>query len=242
MIENYVISLDRTPDRLSEFSIKNPHIRFRKFSAVDGRTIDKNSLIKSGILSTDLTFNDPAIGCALSHLTLWQHSININQPVTVIEDDCLLHENFSTLSSDASQKIGDYDLIQWGWNFEGPIEYMSSGSMGKIKAVFDHALLCKSTEYFLTHRESALLHKVLFYYGTTCYTISPAGARRLISLLLPFKDFYPYLNVRFQFNLGLDCSLNYVHPIINSYACIYPIAFTLNDKSKSTIPSVFSSE
>jgi glycosyl transferase family 25 len=237
MIENFVISLDRTPTRLSEFSIQNPHIQFRKFSAVDGRAINKITLIESGLLSSDLRFNDSAIGCALSHLTLWQHSIDINAPITIIEDDCLLHENFQMISQISSEAISDYDLIQWGWNFEGPIEYLHSESTGRIKAMFDHVALCQNPKIFQSHQQAVKLHKVLFYYGATCYTISPAGARKLIGLLLPFKDFYPYLNTKFQYNPGIDSTLNYVHPIINSYVGIYPIAFTLNDKTKSTIPT-----
>ena len=236
MIENFVISLDRTPERLAEFSASNPHIKFKKFSAVDGKKINTSSLIESGLLTSELKYNNSAIGCALSHLTLWQHSINTNSPVTIIEDDCLLHVDFESISEKIISSLDNYDLIQWGWNFEGPIEYLNSKETGKIRALFDHTSLCEGSKNFTNHREKIELYKALFYYGTTCYTISPAGARRLISLLIPFKDFYPYLNVKFQLNPGLDCTLNYVHPIINSYACIFPIAFTLNDKSKSTIP------
>lgn len=236
MIQNFVISLDRTPDRLAEFSANNPHVKFNRFSAIDGKNINRSNLIESGLLYHDLKFNDSAVGCALSHLTLWQHSINTNTPVTIIEDDCLLHQEFESLSKNIISSIADYDLIQWGWNFEGPIDYLNSETTGKIKAFFDHASLCENTKKFLSHRENIELYKVLFFYGTTCYTITPAGARKLISLLIPFRDYYPYLNVKFQINPGLDSTLNYAHPIIDSYACIFPIAFTLNDKSKSTIP------
>lgn len=236
-MKKFVISLDRTPERLNEFLKSNSTLDLFKFKAIDGLSISREQLLHDGIIDLSLKYSNGAIGCALSHITLWRHCVAINEPITIIEDDCILHTDFHNTSEQLSSSVNDYDLIQWGWNFEAPIIYLHSSELGNLSVSYDHDHLLQNIESFKTHNCVSTLSKVIRFFGSTCYSITPLGATKLINLLLPLKDVYEYNNFFFTTNPGIDATLNYVHPIMNSFACIPPIAFTTNDKKKTTIQS-----
>jgi GR25 family glycosyltransferase involved in LPS biosynthesis len=84
MLEQYipikVISLERSIKRREIFSEYNKDIKFDFISAIDGEKLEK---IDNNIFSLPLAFPSMGVyGCALSHLLLWDFSINKNTPLT----------------------------------------------------------------------------------------------------------------------------------------------------------------
>jgi GR25 family glycosyltransferase involved in LPS biosynthesis len=68
-----LINLDRSPDRLAEFTKINAHLsEFTPFSAVDGQTLDLGVLQGAGLVTWDVfaTYSTSALGCAMSHIGL----------------------------------------------------------------------------------------------------------------------------------------------------------------------------
>jgi GR25 family glycosyltransferase involved in LPS biosynthesis len=94
----FVINLERRPDRLDRFKELSDKIGFEYdiFYAVDGKSIDKDSLIegrKLQIESNEIyrSFDDyflGQLGCILSHIRLLKHCRENNiKSVLILEDD-----------------------------------------------------------------------------------------------------------------------------------------------------------
>ncbi len=94
-MEVRLITLDRTPERRAGFLRRNRHLsRVRPLPARDGSRLDRDDLVRREIVTPDLPYTPGAIGCALSHLTLWSETVDRGVPVTVAEDDAVFCRNF----------------------------------------------------------------------------------------------------------------------------------------------------
>jgi GR25 family glycosyltransferase involved in LPS biosynthesis len=95
-----VINLERRLDRwqsidkaLREKGIKH-HTRF---NAVDGTKIAMNNFIKNLFRNNDFNYRQGVVGCALSHIQLWQELLNSKDDYMVIlEDDIELADDFES--------------------------------------------------------------------------------------------------------------------------------------------------
>ena len=95
-----VINLERRPDRwqiidktLREQGIKH-HTRF---NAVDGTKIAMNDFIKNLFRNNDFNYRQGVVGCALSHIQLWQELLNSKDDYMVIlEDDIDIVDDFES--------------------------------------------------------------------------------------------------------------------------------------------------
>lgn len=52
-----------------------------------------------------------AVGCSLSHIALWEKSIELNEPIIVIEDDVRLNTNFMHTAIDTIPRDADFASI-----------------------------------------------------------------------------------------------------------------------------------
>jgi GR25 family glycosyltransferase involved in LPS biosynthesis len=69
--------------------------RITHFEAVDGRTLNRASLLADGIIKEDLqSFSVGAMGNALSHRALLQKCVALDENFTVFEDDAILNHRF----------------------------------------------------------------------------------------------------------------------------------------------------
>jgi glycosyl transferase family 25 len=118
----HFINLDRSKDRLAEFRQVNGHMTDAvRFPAVDGQSLDIQSLAANGLVTANIldAYVVGAVGCAMSHLSLWNAAIETGQPVTVCEDDAIFNHGFESYASRVLRSLPpDWDFIQWGWNVE----------------------------------------------------------------------------------------------------------------------------
>ena len=81
----YVISLEKSGDRKQIFDNYNlKYIKYNYHKAVDGSTlqnIDK-TILKKGATN----YSNNAIGCAMSHLQLWEKCIELNKPIIIMNE------------------------------------------------------------------------------------------------------------------------------------------------------------
>jgi len=233
----YVISLERTPQRWRAFEAANEGgPTYTRFDAVDGLKVDPAELISSGMVASDLSYTPGAMGCALSHITLWRACAVADGPITVCEDDAILHPHFQTCAAAAADLQPDFDLILWGWNFNsvlaGELFAGAPFAMG-----FDEDRMRQSIAAFRFQRPAPTLLRLHRAFGTLCYTLSPKGAAKLLALCLPLaprRVFFPLLN-RESDNTGVDIPMNAAYPEIAAYAAFPPLALTLNQTALSTV-------
>ena len=101
----HLINLDRSPERLAEFTTLNRHLAdVVRFPAVDGRLVDRAPLVQRGIIETGLAYTDGALGNSLSHFALWDRAIEGGEPLTVIEDDGITNRRFE---NDAEELLAE---------------------------------------------------------------------------------------------------------------------------------------
>ena len=106
-MKKFLINLDRSIDRLNQFQSQNTQLSdLERFAAVDGVTLSRDDAIEAGIIAHDLPYTMTALGCAISHMTLWRHAVKIDQPITIIEDDAVLAPDFDQQSAAIQFDLG----------------------------------------------------------------------------------------------------------------------------------------
>lgn len=130
-INIWIINLDKDKDRLIKFSENlkrrnNNDINLIRYPAVLGKNVDRKSDLYKKFIAPDFktVFNrDASIGCALSHVTLYnkiynKYKNNTSQQFFIIcEDDAILSENFSQKLNNIIKELpNDWDFVYLGGN------------------------------------------------------------------------------------------------------------------------------
>jgi len=138
-IPAFCITLERRPDRWKRFQDQSgiDGLNLKRFLAVDGKTIDvkKDDRIalcaKRNILSKSRRSHEEldsvgGVGCALSHIAIWQWMVDNNQEVCLVfEDDAVVPPNFVEMAnkciseSAILQDPKKWDLWLLGGKWEG---------------------------------------------------------------------------------------------------------------------------
>lgn len=171
-----VINLDHRHDRWATLVQRFAAVGIDKLiraSAVNGRALDLASI--RPLLGTEpamahgeappshLTLTPPAIGCFLSHLGIWRRLIEQNIPrVLIMEDDAspaahFAAQRFRETTSRAGEDVG---LLFLGRIIMNGLAEQPRGDT---------------------------LPRLYYFNGTFAYVITPAMARRLMTLLLPMR-------------------------------------------------------
>ena len=235
----WVINLDRTPDRYQRFRQYNDaFIGHRRLPAIDGTNVSRDELAARNILAPPVPYSPGGVGNLLSHLSLWEHCIREDRVVTVCEDDAIFNHQFQNITNILYGLCkGLFDIVYWGWNFDSPVKFdlLPGGNPTVLHA--DQTTLRQSVDNFRSGNIASSLYRLHELYGVICYSISPRGARKIISNLFPIQQqnvFSSAMN-RPVGNHAVDVSLNALHPRLDSLLCLPPLVATINDVSKSTV-------
>lgn len=237
-MKTYVINLESTPERLAAFNAANKGvIDYCVFPAVDGRRIPKAWLLSEGHWDGTAPYSQGAMGAAISQFTLWQRVHESGEPATICEDDAILHRQFHEKSTALLKSLGgDWDLVYWGWNFDSVL-VADIPNLGRTRMGFNEAEMRLNAHRYLQSPVAPNLLKLVHAFGSFCYSISPAGAQRLLSCVRPLHAmdvFVPGLNRKLR-NISLDVARNAHFKDCNGFVSFPPLALTPNDKTKSTI-------
>ena len=93
----YVINLDRSKDRLKNITkeMNDAHLSFIRWNAFDGSKLDFNKLIQQNVLNEKNKMMVGAIGCSMSHISLWKEAMKHKKNILVFEDDIKIPKDFS---------------------------------------------------------------------------------------------------------------------------------------------------
>jgi glycosyl transferase, family 25 len=235
-----VINLDRSAQRLLTFETLNSHLnlKFLRFSAVDGTDLDRGPLVDRGIITADLSYGDGALGCALSHLALWDLAIEQNQSLTVCEDDAIFNRGFEVAAESLIKALpGDWHMILWGWNFDSVLLFDMIPGVSPCLGVFNQHRMRMGIDAYQSASLMPRPFRLVRAFGTVGYTVSPMGARAMKQHCLPLRNlevFFPGLE-RVLPNSGLDIMLNDAYPSIYAYVSFPPLIITRNQHSISTV-------
>jgi GR25 family glycosyltransferase involved in LPS biosynthesis len=113
----FIINLNRSKDRLENIKkdCKNANINFIRWNAVDGSKLNLNELISNKQLDPNNKMMIGAIGCSLSHISLWNYSVNQNKNVLVLEDDVIIPKDFKNkIKIYLNQLPNKWDMLYLG--------------------------------------------------------------------------------------------------------------------------------
>ncbi len=120
IVENtdiFVINLDKDKDRWDYYENLNiPSIKINRFDGIYGKDLDRNNLIETGVLAEKNVLKDGQLGCALSHMNLWNESLKYpGKYLLVLEDDAILEKDIYKKIND----LEEYLPKQWDVIFLG---------------------------------------------------------------------------------------------------------------------------
>lgn len=236
----HVINLDRSKDRWAAFEKVNgcTHIDFQRFAAIDGRGIARGPLVDRGVITADLGYSDGVLGCALSHLALWDLAIASGQPLTVCEDDAIFNSGFSTASEEAVRALpDDWHIMLWGWNFDSILLFDILPGVSPCLSLLDEARMRMGVGAFQSSRLTPRPFKLFNTFGLVGYAVSPRGALAMKEHCLPIRNMDVYIPGlgRTIANEEFDITLNKSYRDINAYVSFPPLIITRNIHTDSTI-------
>lgn len=169
----YCINLDKRPERYRAFARQEgvQSLKFRRFSAVDGSKLSLNSpdisnQTKYNILHKTRRAHSQidtlgAIGCSLSHYSIWKEFLASDDPYCfVLEDDALVPVGLADKIKLATMAGHNFDV----W-----------------------ALSYKLYNKTLNDTEIQGWKSPVYFWGTSAYIISRKGAAELIDQFFPIE-------------------------------------------------------
>jgi GR25 family glycosyltransferase involved in LPS biosynthesis/glycosyltransferase involved in cell wall biosynthesis len=233
----HLINLDRSTERLLRFNEYNGHLgNVIRVPAADGSALDREALINSGYITADLPYPAGTLGCALSHLKLWEMAVSQDRSVTIFEDDIVVSHQFEKRARQVLSVVpDDWDIIQWGYVFNPSFIWVDLGvSKAKLEGYGER-----------NYRDSARLRafqaeqfpvapvRLLHSFGLQGYSISAKGARAALAYCLPFrKRLIEFPGARVTINdIASDCTLCGLYPELKAYACVPPLLIEIGDDS-----------
>ena len=222
-----LINLDRSTGRLATFQKRNVHLRdVIRFPAVDGRLLDKEKLVREGMIAPDCNYKMGALGCALSHVSLWKKAVTENRVVTVFEDDAVATDRFQEKAAQLISTLPeDWDFIQWGYIFDPLFIWVDFGFSKANLKFYGHQFKGEDKLKFQSADFSSSAVRLAHSYGIGAYSVSPKGARSLLEYCLPLSSrliSFPGTDI-VAHNTGIDCAMSAAYSKMQAFICIPPL-------------------
>ncbi len=229
-----VLNLESRPDRLQRFTAVNSFLSdTERLAAVNGHAVDRARMLEVGLIAPTLECTPGALGCALSHVVAWQRAVTENKPITIFEDDAVVHAGFQTLAPQViAQLPQDWDILSWGWNFDAPlvVELLPGIGSGVIQCNQD--MLRQNLLRFQGLPLQPRPVRMLAFCGTLGYTVSPRGAAKLIGGCIPLRPLPGLIDLRTgKGYYGIDLAMSALCQQVQAYACVPPLTVSPNDDS-----------
>ena len=138
----------------------------------------KNSEMMSWVKVLDPALSITEVACALSHISLWIHCININKPIVILEHDAIMIRQFRTMSQTNSvEYLGSVDDVTALINKLGFTEYSEL-----VQHYLDPVNYLPVKHHL--PMTSVINYNYLYSMGLHAYAIDPFIARRLFARVL----------------------------------------------------------
>jgi GR25 family glycosyltransferase involved in LPS biosynthesis len=226
----FVISLESSAERKIIFDNYNSkYIKYTYHKAVDGKTIVVDKLEPTIFKKGSKIYSNGAIGCALSHLQLWDKCIELNRPIIIMEDDAIVSRDFNKHINNLMNNLvpKEWDIIQLNYNFDSVLSY-SNTNYETCNCIFNkHSITKTDIQNFVNSKINTTIARLQFCFGSSAYIISPNGASKLKKKCFPLDN--RIVNIPFLNNVmshTIDCIMNSIYKDILAYVCIIPFVIT----------------
>jgi len=195
-IPAFCITLERRKDRWKRFQdqpgIRNMNVK--RFIGVDGKTIDikkdkrvatltKRTIIHKTRRSHEELDSAGGVGCALSHIAIWQWMVDNNQELClVMEDDAVITDTFV---QDGNKCIADSFILKDPKRWDLWVIGATCEGLSRIPQEPANSGLLRTDAFMMTH----------------CYVITLRTAKKFL------EDVYP-IHCHIDFWMSIYCHLN----------------------------------
>lgn len=235
----FVISLKTSLNRRNDFDkLNNNIINYEYFDAIDGETYIPGKETKI-INYNSLGYSKAAIGCAMSHLSLWNKCIELNEPIIIMEDDAFVSYDFEKhINSVFKMLPQNWDILQLCYNCDSILGFANTNFENAYTFFSKKNFNDKDIHEFQHSNINPTIAKLNMSFGTGCYAITPSGAKNLKQQCFPMDN--RIINVPLIGQIKaytIDCMMNDCYRNINAYVCPIPFVMTkhLHINYKSTI-------
>lgn len=187
----FVINLERSIERRKEISkqLQNANVIFEIFNAVDGSkdfkdkwryNDNKRRLLRARPLSTG------EIACFASHYLLWKKCVELNEPITILEDDAIPPPDLKQVIDITTQYLQKYNCLRLFGHRGGKhrtietlndnyrIDFSRKGTLGSVA----YALTPDAAQRFITHGEEWIFGpdvymNLSYQHGVGCFILKP---------------------------------------------------------------------
>jgi GR25 family glycosyltransferase involved in LPS biosynthesis/glycosyltransferase involved in cell wall biosynthesis/GT2 family glycosyltransferase len=167
-----VINLERRPDRLETMRQRlDGHIHYDVVKAVDGLALKSDDPRLRMFHGNDYGNNAGTIGCALTHIELWEELLedDTTDYYIVVEDDCQFAPGWPTCLSEITEEMAREDMIMLGYHT------FASHAENLRRRCND---LCVSGKQAIVD-----LDRGPYIGGFFCYSISKSGAAKAMDIV-----------------------------------------------------------
>jgi GR25 family glycosyltransferase involved in LPS biosynthesis len=238
-MKNFVINLDRKPERYDNFLRLNAttRIAFERFAASDGASMSREDVVGAKLIAPGSEFTAGAVGCAASHFRIWQQTVESGAPALVLEDDAILRNDIEERLDLLLPALTNWDYVALGCNTDVVLDLEWAPGMRSMM-VFEPKY--PNDEYaavFQVSTAQVAAIRLNNCFGTPGYVISPAGARKLLQLCFPMDNrSYPVRALNATATaMGIDSLLNTAYASIRAFACFAPLVITKNERASSSV-------
>jgi GR25 family glycosyltransferase involved in LPS biosynthesis/glycosyltransferase involved in cell wall biosynthesis len=236
-----VINLDSSVERLQKFRDRNKHLpNIIRYPAVNGRELDREALVAQGVITQDVPYGAGTLGCAMSHIRLWQEVLETGRSLTIFEDDIVISRQFEKRAREVFASVGpDWEMIQWGHIINPSFSWVDIG-LSKIRLHCYDSRRYEQSGGWRDFQEQDFVTaplKLLHSFGAQGYSVSPEGARKMLEYCLPLRNRmidFPEANVVTP-DLGIDIALCGVYPQMRAFTCIPPLLIHYNNQQSDRI-------
>ena len=198
----FLISLEKSTDRHQRLQSILDGLDYDIFWGVNGSELDLNELELSGKLDNNGRYkqnkpplSDGEVGCALSHLGVYQAILDRNlKNALVLEDDLIVDYSNPELPASLEQSFSelphDWDLLYLGYAENN--NAISPGGLLRAWAIYPLLYLfnrerfnpAKFRRRFPRHY-SQNLQRAGYHYRTHAYGVSNSGAKKILDFQMP---------------------------------------------------------
>jgi glycosyl transferase family 25 len=186
--------MDKDVERLKYINqecIKN-NIIYERFPGIDINNLSQSDLDKYVTKFAQKNFTNGMIGCAISHLKIYEDIINKGyKNALILEDDIVFDKNFHSILKNSFDELpSNYDIL-----------YLGSLGLSSIKPYYDINILLKFYTIF-NHKyddKYKYIYRPEFPLGTFGYIISNQGCNKLLQYI---NKIYFHIDWMICFNIN----------------------------------------
>jgi GR25 family glycosyltransferase involved in LPS biosynthesis len=224
----FVISLERTPQRLAQFRTWNDpcDIEISHFKGIDGRDLDPAKLEPSFLVPGTKTYGRGTLGLVMSHSSLWRRCAEGNKPFLIFEDDVAIRRDIrAVLPALVAALPEGWEMLAIGYNVNTVIETALAPGVGMRLGFTRSRPTVPELMRFAAEPWPVGLVRLSQFFGTCAYLISPKGGAALLRRCLPLDSrnvnipaFDGYMTAD-----SLDVRINAHLREIRAYASVPPL-------------------